>query len=179
LIELSGYDLRDPKIGATGDGKRLMILGGAAVRERAKPATGSQSFVTFSREGKSWKALQWAGATNQRRWRVTWHKGKAYGICYAVSPVRRSAKRYGTSLLVSDDGVNFTTLLSPLYTNSGPAEATLRFAKDDTLRCLQPRDGKISNTALLGVSKPPYQDWQWKDLGKHFGGPNFIEIPDG
>ncbi|MHC4435937.1 MAG: exo-alpha-sialidase, partial [Planctomycetota bacterium] len=35
---------------------------------------------------------------------------------------------------------------------------------------------------LLGVSKPDYKQWQWKDLGAQFngfGGPNLIQIPGG
>jgi hypothetical protein len=58
-----------------------------------------------------------------------------------------------------------------------PTEATLVF-DGDTMYCLQRRDGK-PNSALLGVSKAPYTDWTWNDLGAYFGGPNFIHLPDG
>src|SRR5262249_12194884 len=56
-------------------------------------------------------------------------------------------------------------------------EATLTFGGDD-LYCLQRRDGS-PNSAMLGKSKPPYTEWEWKDLGVYFGGPNFIKLPDG
>jgi hypothetical protein len=179
LIELDGFDLRDPKITPNRDGRRLMILGGATVREGNAPATASQSFVTFSKDGKTWGDLQWAGPTNHWLWRVTWQKKKAYGIAYNVSPERRNTREYGTSLLQSSDGVNYSMLVPRLYTESGPTEATLRFARDGTLYCLQRRDGRPINTALLGTSKPPYTEWQWQDLGVYFGGPNFIQVPDG
>jgi hypothetical protein len=62
-----------------------------------------------------------------------------------------------------------------------PTEATLRFENDSqALYCLQRRDGAApQNSALLGTSKPPYTEWQWHDLKIYFGGPNFIQIPDG
>ena len=61
-----------------------------------------------------------------------------------------------------------------------PTEAVLRFGDDGTLYCLQRRDGKPPvNTAMLGVSNPPYTEWQWHDLGIYFGGPNFIRLPSG
>jgi hypothetical protein len=31
---------------------------------------------------------------------------------------------------------------------------------------------------MLGVSKPPYREWEWHDLGLYFGGPNLVETPD-
>jgi hypothetical protein len=45
---------------------------------------------------------------------------------------------------------------------------------------LQRRDGGAAeNSAMLGISRPPYTKWAWHDLGKYFGGPNFIETPGG
>lgn len=179
LITLDGYDLRDPKVDLTPDGKRLMIVGGSTVREGNKPATESQSFTTFSGDGVRWSKPQWAGPTNFWLWRVTWHEQKAYGIAYDVAPASRNAKKYGTTLLASEDGVKFQPLVGELFNESGPTEATLRFAQDGTGYCLQRRDGKPTNTALLGSAKPPYTKWEWKDLGKYFGGPNFIQLPSG
>ena len=34
-------------------------------------------------------------------------------------------------------------------------------------------------SAFFGVSKPPYTEWQWHDLGMFVGGPNFIQMPVG
>jgi len=33
--------------------------------------------------------------------------------------------------------------------------------------------------AQLGTSKPPYKDWQWRDLNSRIGGPNMLQLPDG
>ena len=179
LLQMPGYDLRDPKISTTGDGKRLMIVGGATVREGSQPSTANQSFVAFAPDGRKWDKIFWAGPTNQWLWRVTWQGGKAYGVSYDVTPASRTAKKYGTTLLRADDGINFVHLVPNLFNTSGPTEATLRFDKDGFGYCLQRRDGATNNTALLGTSRPPYTDWEWRDLGKYFGGPNFIQLPGG
>ena len=179
-IEMAGFDLRDPKISVMPNPPRLMLLGGATVREGNKPATESQSFVALSDDGKKWGKVFWVGPTNQWLWRVTWHRNNGLAIAYDVSPESRTAKKYGTSLLITKNGTDFDTLVDDLSTENGPTEATLRVAPDGTLYCLQRRDGKPSNTALLGISKRiPYDEWVWKDLGQFLGGPNFIQIPDG
>ena len=179
LIQKDGYDLRDPKITLHPDGQTWMLYGGAAVREGNQPATSHQSFVVTSTDGRNWSPLIWAAAPNQWLWRVTWLNDAAYGVAYNVSPDSRAAKRYGTTLLKSEDGKIFEELAPSLFGESGPTEATLRFDDDGTCYCLQRRDGKEANTALLGTSKPPYKEWQWKDLVHYFGGPNFIKIPSG
>lgn len=179
LIEKDGYDLRDPKITVHPDGKRLVVLGGATVREGTQAATQSQSFTTFSSDARKWTDLKWAGPTNFWLWRITWRNRTAYGVAYDVAPASRSARKYGTRLLSSKDGVHFDIVSPDMGSGEGATEATLRFARDGTAFCLQRRDGKPSNTALLGDSRPPYTHWEWKDLGVHFGGPNFIQIPSG
>ncbi|RJP20642.1 MAG: exo-alpha-sialidase [Candidatus Omnitrophota bacterium] len=179
LLSLEGYDLRDPKIDVHADGKTLMVLGGGAVRKGNEPASKHHSFVSLSTDGKEWSPIEWVAEEGQWLWRITWFKEIAYGIAYDVRPESRSQRKYGTTLLKSTDGKNYTIVVSDLYHESGPTEATLRFAPDGTCYCLQRRDGKESNTALLGVSQPPYTNWQWKDLGLYYGGPDFIQIPDG
>lgn len=178
LLELAGHDLRDPKISTTPDG-RLMVCGGAAVRQGSQPATSHRSFVCASADGSDWGEIRWVAQPDEWLWRVTWHGGKAYGVSYYVAPESRAARSYGTRLLVSDDGLAFRPLVPKLYEQGGPTEGTLRFAADGTCYLLQRRDGRPSNTALLGTSKPPYTDWTWKDLGHYYGGPNFIRLPDG
>ena len=52
LAELAGYDLRDAHIGATPDG-RLMLLGGAAPRKKDHEGAPTGTFACFSRDRKS------------------------------------------------------------------------------------------------------------------------------
>lgn len=179
LIALDGFDLRDPKIVVQPDGKSLMINGGAAVRVGDQQSTEEHSFVSFSADGKEWSKPEWIAGVNQWLWRVTGFGGKYYGVAYSVSPESRSKKQYGTTLLASEDGKTYSALVPTLFQENGPTEATLRFTDDGTCYCLQRRDGSQLNTALLGISKPPYTEWQWKDLGRYLGGPELIHLPSG
>jgi hypothetical protein len=174
LVELIGYDLRDAGLSIAPD-DRLMLIGGAAPRHNDSESAPTGSFVSFSSDSHQWTAPKIVVEPGRWLWRVTWHDGKAYGVTYAAS-----AGHPFTSLHCSDDGTEFRELVPKMFGDGYPTEAVVRFDNDNTAYCLQRRDGESShNSAFLGVSKPPYTEWQWHDLGIYFGGPNFIQLPDG
>ncbi|MGV3754843.1 MAG: exo-alpha-sialidase [Verrucomicrobiota bacterium] len=180
VIEMRGHDLRDPKLTVSPDGKWLELLAGDTLREGNKPATLSHSFIARSHDGIAWSRIDYVAPEQEWLWRITWHKKKAYGVAYDVRPEIRALRQFTTRLYVSDDGVKFQPLADPLCDEIGSNEATIRFANDGTAYVLQRRDGPDKQTtAFLGTSHPPYKEWTWKDLGVFFGGPNFIQIPDG
>ncbi len=177
LIALDGYDLRDAGLSITPDG-RLMLIGGAAPRKTDKDHAPTGSFVAFSDDGRAWTEPRIVVEPGHWLWRVTWRDGKAYGIAY--TSFRPLGADLTTQLLVSSDGLNYTPLVPKLFGKGTPTEATLRFANDGTLYCLQRRDGEPRyQSAFLGASRPPYTDWQWHDLGAYVGGPNFLQLPSG
>lgn len=181
------YDLRDPKFSVMPDG-RLMLNGGATSytpRVQGKADTERQiiarhSFVSFSPDGRTWTAPKVVTKTEEDLWiwRVTWHKGVAYGV---------GKKRADSATLVtSPDGIDFKRHTPPLLTEQFPNEATLRFTTDDKAYCIIRRegeknaDGKYSRAnAFFGVSDPPYDKWTWQDTGFYLGGPNLFQLPDG
>ena len=174
LIALEGLDLRDAGLSTTPDG-RLMLIGGAAPRASDGESAPTGTFVAFSADGATWTKPTIVLEPGRWLWRVTWHGGKAYGVSYATP----KGHPY-TALLESDDGQQFVPLVSHLFGEGYPTEATLRFDADGTMLCLQRRDGKPdANSAFLGIAKSPYEDWQWHDIGMFFGGPNFIRVPSG
>jgi len=186
LISLTGYDLRDPHLSVTPDG-RLMLVGGAAAREKDNQSVPTGTFVSFSRAGADWSEPRLVTEAGQWLWRVTWHQGKAYGVAYG-----HKEKMPYPQLLVSDDGVNYRAHVREFFPRPGsgqdrqgwPTEVTLRFAADGTSYGLVRRDkwANEATSAVLGVSVPDYTQWQWYDLGdqfESFGGPNFIQIPSG
>lgn len=180
VIEMRGHDLRDPKLSVSPDGKWLELLVGDTVREGNKPATLSRSFIARSLDGIGWTKIDYVGPDQEWFWRLTWHKNKAYATAYDVRPETRASGSFFSQLYVSADGVKFEQLAAPLCAEIGSNEATIRFAKDGTAYVLQRCDGKPgANHAFFGTSRPPYKEWVWKDLGVFFGGPNFIQIPDG
>lgn len=175
LLDERHVDLRDPKLSITPDG-RLMINMGASYyhgRERQK----IESRVSFSdTDGKNFGAPQKVQfpeklVTGQDwLWRITWHGDAAYG-CVQQLPV--GAKRE-LHLLKSTDGIRYEHVSElPL---EAPSETTLRFTADDTLfAMIRHGDGK----AYLGQSKPPYSDWKIYPANQQFGGPNFVQLPNG
>jgi hypothetical protein len=178
LISLEGFDLRDAHLSVTPDG-RLMLVGGAAPREKDNQSAPTGTFVSFSKDVGQWTQPQVVVEPGRWLWCVTWHKGKAYGVSYMTGP----GDRY-LDLLVSNNGINYTPHVTRLFEQGYPTEVTLRFDSEGTCYALVRRD-RLSgdpSSAMLGISKPDYKQWLWKDLGAEFngfGGPNFIQIPGG
>lgn len=171
-------DLRDPKITIM-PGSRLMITGAAALhqpkqRDLGQPASRftHQSLVWFSSDGREWGEPVEVADPNYWLWRVTWHEGTAYGVGYECGQVKN------TRLYRSRDGRKFEPLVPRLHGDGYPNETSLVFLDDGRCLCLLRRDEGRA-TGLWGESKPPYTDWQWKDLGVRIGGPHMIRLPDG
>ncbi len=174
LIELKDMDLRDAGLSVSPDGK-LMLIGGACPRPKDGEHAPTGTFVSFSDDAKTWSKPQVVTKPGRWLWRVTWHDGKAYGVSYGSSAngVRAS------SLVASDDGIHYNDIVSQMLADGWPTEAVIRFDAHNTAYCLQRRDGKSNNSAMLGISNPPYTEWNWHDLGQFFGGPNLIQLPSG
>jgi hypothetical protein len=163
-------DLRDAKLTITPD-NRLMLSGAAAVHQPADIR--HQTYAWFSADGREWSGGVKIGEPDFWLWRVTWHKGVAAGIGYHTGGEPRSIRLYR-----SDDGRSFDTWVENLFDVGRPSETSLVYLEDDTCLCLVRRDGE-PDTAQLGLSKPPYKQWMWKDLGVRIGGPHMTELPDG
>ncbi|UCD49780.1 MAG: exo-alpha-sialidase [Phycisphaerales bacterium] len=178
LVSFQGYDFRDAHLSIAPD-HRLMLIGGAAPRKKDNESAPTGSFVTFSNDGTTWTHPQIVVAPGRWLWRVTWREGKAYGVSYAAN----GGERYLT-LLASTDGLKYEPLVERLFDKGSPNETTLRFSADGTCYALVRRDrhGDAPTTAMLGVAKADYTQWQWHDLGSEFnafGGPDFIRLPCG
>jgi hypothetical protein len=162
-------DLRDAKITLTPD-KRLMLTGAAALHQPAPYR--HQTLAWFSTDGEDWSEGVPVGDPDMWLWRVTWHRGTAYGIGYGTAGQRL------VRLYASRDGKEFRARVETLFDRDYPNEHSLLFNKDGSCYCLLRRDAG-SATGLLGVSRPPYTEWTWKDLGKRIGGPHMVRLPDG
>lgn len=169
VIEDAKFDLRDAALTEMPDGK-LMVLGGAQI-----PGKSTGTFVSFSDDGINFSAPEIVIAPGRWLWRTTRHGEDSFGVAYGA-PDRANA----SSLLKTRDGKTYETVVAELLEDGErPTEARIRFDQEATAYCLHRRDGKTKNTAMLGIAKPPYREWQWKDLGQRLGGPNFLETPGG
>lgn len=171
LVTSDTSDLRDAKISVTPD-NRLMLAGAEAFNENGRKQ--HQSLVWFSDDGVQWSKQQEVADRNYWLWRITWHKGKAYGFGYGCSSAPRSLRFYESS-----NGASFKTLI-PKVKGLGtyPNETSMLFLPDDSAYCLLRQDG-VPKDGLIGKAKPPYTDWTWKSLGMRIGGPDMIRLPDG
>ncbi len=186
LIGEKGIDLRDPKLSMTPD-KRLMIVAGGSVYE-GKKLLGRQPRVTFSTDGHEWTPPARTLTEGEWLWRVTWHDGKAYGVSYdaaerITAAAQEAAKAdpgpadWKLKLVVSSDGLKYD-LVTHLDVPGHPNETTLRFLPNGEMIALVRREGG-NKFGWIGRSQSPYKEWKWTETKERFGGPNFIQIPDG
>lgn len=180
LVESTEGDLRDAKISITPD-RRLMLMGAVALRQPAPHR--HQSLTWFSRDGRNWEAANKVGDPDFWLWRVTWHKGIAYGFGYNTNRDRnlRTLRLYS-----SRDGRHYETLVENAGLRNSPGESAIRFDVDRAIVLLrrdtyngEPPIPASAATALIGTSTPPYIEWKWNDTGIRIGGPNFIVVPGG
>jgi len=87
LVEKEGFDLRDPKLSVTPDGRLMLVMGGSIYVDQKLQNQIPQ--VSFSSDGKSFtepQTIRFEGLVGPRHgwlWRVTWQDGVGYGVFYA------------------------------------------------------------------------------------------------
>ncbi|MFN2129977.1 MAG: glycoside hydrolase family 172 protein [Anaerolineae bacterium] len=167
LLAEEGVDLRDPKLSITPQGG-LMVLAGGSVYEGEVLRT-RQPRVATSTDGQEWRPLRPILSEGEWLWRVTWHRGRAYGVSRDLNRTLR--------LFASDDGLDYEPLCH-LDVPGDPNETTLRFTADGESIALVRREGGSKN-AWIGKSTSPYVEWHWHEAGYRVGGPNFIVLPNG
>lgn len=173
LIKKDGYDLRDPKLSVTPDGRLMVIMGGSVYRNKQLVARIPQ--VSFSSDGENFTPSEpivfdeKITDGSEWLWRITWNGDTGYGVTYGEH----------FALLSTRDGLHYDTVTElDLDRTNSPGESTVRFTPDGKMlmmvRC-DAGDGK----GRWGVSEPPYTDWTWSDIDMHLGGPDFILLEDG
>jgi hypothetical protein len=170
LLSEPGVDLRDPKLSAAPGGRLMLVCGGTST---SAAAPGRRPRVSFSADGRRWTRLQPVLHDGDWLWRVTWLRGRAYGITYRLP----GARRWTVTLVSSPDGVRYEEVC-PLRVSGMPNEATIRFRPAGEATALVRREGG-SRRAWIGASRPPYTRWTWREARHRLGGPNFIILPDG
>lgn len=175
-FEVEGVDLRDPKLSITPTGQLMLLCGGTVLDQKGNYQY-LQSRVSFSEDGKNWSPFSLILSKHEWLWRVTWHKGIAYGAAYSRSDPKDKKREWHIKLFESFDGIKFD-LITQWEIPGYPNETTIRFLKNNQMVALVRRDRQFDKNAWMGVSVPPYNQWKWKNLNYSIGGPNFIILPD-
>lgn len=179
FITEKDIDLRDPKFSVTPQDK-LMINCGGSVYLGTKVIKGRQSRVLFSADGRTWTEPKRVLAEGEWLWRVTWHKGVAYGAAYDNMPKTHGGPRpdeWPIAVYASRDGVTWERV-SALDVKGQPNETTLRFLPTGEMVAMVRREGG-DKRGTIGVAAPPFREWAWRPSNYRFGGPNFLPAPDG
>ncbi len=179
LLAEDGVDLRDPKLSVTPDGRLVINMGGSFYEGRRRLKC--ESRVAFSGlRGEDFSPPRPVKIDAAIRsnfdwlWRVTWRGDTAYGVLYQPN---RPGNESAVHLVSSRDGVSYE-LVHSFVLSGRPNEATLRFMPDGELIALVRREAG-NRSGCVGVSRPPYTEWKWRELGHRLGGPNFVRLPDG
>lgn len=170
-IKIAGADLRDPKLCVT-DKNALLLLGYARYADAENQTQSTENLTWFSKTGETWSCSTSLGLKFWWLWRLRYDKNSkntsAYGFAY-----NRSANRidlYQGNPLRCMQRVKQGALSLTHHKLGYPNESDLVIEEDGHIVALIRRDAD-SFSAQLGSSKPPYTNWQWRDLGEYIGGP--------
>ncbi|WP_026375641.1 hypothetical protein [Aestuariibacter salexigens] len=173
-LHMPNTDLRDPKLTVTPDGK-LLLYAYARLKDRQTGKRVSRNINWFSRTGQSWSSPRFFGAPFHWLWRQRFYKGRAYGLAYCATDEslhlfagdpRRTFECEKRDLLgLATHGVGY------------PNESDIMFDAKGTMIALVRRDAD-TGSAKLGIAAPPYQRWQWHDLGTYIGCPVIYPLSD-
>ncbi len=169
LFEWDGCDLRDPKFSITAEGELMLNSLVLFISYKIRPIL-CQSVTWLSSDGEKWSnAHACNSGVNSWRWSVTWYHGIGYSLAYW-------GKDSTGTLYTTADGKIWNVLADNVFPMGKGNEASIDFGEDGTAYCLL-RDGP-GGMAHLGVSKQPYNEWKWRDLGMYAGGPEIIRLND-
>ncbi len=168
LLPQGEVDLRDPKLSVTPWKSLMLLMGGTPTAGRPGER---QPLVAFSTDGRAWSRPQRVLSPGDWLWRVSWHRGSAFGVSYRVE----SSRGWTISLYETADGLAYRRVCK-LDVPGKPNEATIRFNPDGRALALVRRDGG-DGSGWIGSSVPPYTRWRWRSAGRRVGGPNFLAVP--
>ena len=176
LMYKATFDLRDPKLSITADGRLMVIMGGSIYKN--KVLEGRIPHVSFSSNGKNFSEPEPVNLDLQAKngtdwlWRVTWDDKTGYGVNYSLN----NADEAVINLVNTTDGVNYQ-LVSNLDVPDFPNESTVRIMPDKRMFIMVRRE-RGDQCGYWGVSNPPYKDWKWTKMEMRLGGPDFIQMGD-
>lgn len=174
-----GYDLRDPSLSVTPDGRLLVSTGGSIYVD--KKLVGRDPMYSESLDGRNFSdpeliELNSTIATGEDwLWKVDWKGDTGYGVVY--SSLEEGSENQSIVFLVkTSDGIHYEDV-AKIDVPGFPNEAAVHFLHDGRMLMLL-RQESLDRQAIWGVSEQPYTDWKLTKTGFQAGGPNFIILGD-
>lgn len=134
-----------------------------------------QTLAWTSVDGRKWSQASPIGEANVLHGKSVPHGDIAYS--YSRGCICGNAQTF--SILSSADQKLLREVHHETLAEFFPDEASLLFTRDQGI-CLMSRVGGRGEfqTALLGIAKDPFQDWQWKETASRVSFPNLILLVD-
>ena len=178
-----GYDLRDPKLSVTSDG-RLMVTIGGSIYGADQKLEGRKPQISFSSDGENFSdpiPIELDSKTKNGTdwlWRVVWQDDAGYGVVYSLLAENPRIVERGAniSLVKTLDGIHYEDV-TQLDIPDFPNETTVRFLPDKRM-LMMIREDSGDLQGYWGISEPPYTEWSFKKIGLQLGGPDFIVTED-
>ena len=133
-------------------------------------------YAAWSGDGKQWHSpVMLEGTFGHYIWKAAEYDGKAY-LCgrrkhqFDVRP-RGEGPEVESAMLVSEDGLVWKT--AALFQEQRGDETVFQFQADGSVLAIGRRG---SDKAQILRSKPPYQQWQRKELDRYIGGPMLVAL---
>jgi hypothetical protein len=168
-VKIDGFDLRDPQLSQTYDGKLMLLMGKCSYKAGATTSTVSVvSFLELSDKNFSPPTpikLDIAENKFSWLWKVEWHNNIAYGVI-RIHPE-------GIYFVRSNDGINYH-LIKKIPVDDGN-ECAISFTEEDNMTMIIRRDGM---NAYLAESKYPFSEIELTELNIEVGGPELIILPN-
>lgn len=124
------------------------------------------SVTWLSDDGLRWDGpFECPSGVNTYRWDTAWHAGFAYSVGYG------GKDDFGT-LYRTRDGKRWDVVVENFFPERRGTEGSLAFSPDGAACCLL--RGAGGGPAGLGTARPPYRDWEWKELDVHWDGDGII-----
>ncbi len=131
-------------------------------------------YAAWSGDGKQWHSpVMLEGTFGHYIWKAAVYDGKAY-LCgrrkhqFDIRP-RGEGPEVESAMLVSEDGLVWKT--AALFQEQRGDETVFQFQADGSVLAIGRRG---SDKAQILRSKPPYQQWQRKELDRYIGGPMLV-----
>ena len=181
-ITLNGFDLRDPKLSVTPEGRIMVTMGGSIYD--GKTLLGGIPHVAFSNpKGTKFsppQPIKYDAAIKTRfdwLWSLTWYEGTGYGGMYSRIEKKEGGNRTIIKLVKTTNGIDYIKV-ADLDVEGNPNESTIRFLPNGEMLMLIRRE-EGNKRAYLGKSSPPYTEWTFMESPYFIGGPDFVPIGEG
>ncbi|MBC3766782.1 hypothetical protein [Neptunicella marina] len=169
IVRMAKCDLRDPKLSVDNNGKLILLAYARFYHDGIHQ--GSQAYVWFSNDGKSFSAPKALAKPNHWLWRLSWFNHQAYGFAYhrrsqtlnlyAGNPLRTFEEITPEAMSLERHGLGY------------PNESAIAFSAEGCAYAIVRRDADTAS-AQLGKSHYPYKKWQWRDLRAYIGSPQML-----